>query len=187
MSSQLASEPARVPVDLQPGEQVMLVARRHWVYLALKLGRDIVLGVVPAIVLIVVVNWTSGFDGALGSTLIGLIVLWLLFWAVKGYFTWYQYQNDIWVVTDQRIVDSLKRNWFHHKMASADLVNVEDMSVEQRGLFATMFKYGDLVCQTAGARVNFVLSGIPNPTQVLGLVDRMRDAARRRLVRGDAD
>ena len=113
------------------------------------------------------------------------MALWLVFWAIKAYFTWYKYQNDIWVVTNQRIVDSLKRNWFHHRMSSADLVNVEDMSVDRGGVFATMFNFGNLICQTAGSRSNFVLSGIPEPAEVLALVDRSRDAARRDLVRGN--
>lgn len=182
MTSQPVSPPTSFPFQLQHGEEPLLVARRHRVYLFLQLGRDILFGLLPVIVLALIINWTTGFDGAAGNVLIGLIVLWLLFWAIRGYFTWYKYQNDLWVVTNQRLIDSMKANWFNHKLASADLVNVEDMSVERRGMFATMFRYGDLICQTAGARPNFVLSGIPNPADVLNLVDSARDKARRELM-----
>lgn len=185
MTSEPASAPENLPFTLQNGEEVFLVARRHRVYLALNLGRDIFLGLVPVIVLALIIRATAGFDGTLGGLLLAAMALWLVFWAIKAYFTWYKYQNDIWVVTNQRIVDSLKRNWFHHRMSSADLVNVEDMSVDRGGVFATMFNFGNLICQTAGSRSNFVLSGIPEPTEVLALVDRSRDAARRDLVRGN--
>lgn len=170
---------------MQDGEYVISRARRHWVYLAVNLGRDILLGLVPVIALAVVVQMTFGFGDAAGQIALLIMLLWLGFWGIRGYFTWYKYQNDLWVVTNQRIVDSLKRHWFSHRMASADLVNVEDMSVDREGVFATMFNYGDLLCQTAGAQEKFILSGIPRPTEVLAVVDRYRDAARRELTRAN--
>jgi hypothetical protein len=178
--------PTKTPFALQDGEYVIMLARRHWAFLAVNLGKDILAGLVPVIAIAVLVQMTSGFDGVFGRIVIGLMVLWLGFWAVRGYFTWYKYQNDLWVVTNQRIVDSMKKHWFSHRMSSADLVNVEDMSVNREGIFPTLFNYGDLLCQTAGAQEKFILSGIPEPTEVLGVVDRQRDAAKRELMRGNA-
>lgn len=105
----------------------------------------------------------------------------------RGYFTWYRYENDIWVVTNQRLLDSLKSHWFHHRMASADLVDVEDIAVVREGFLQTIFKFGDLKCQTAGEQPNFVLAGIPDPVSVLGTIDRARDAARHALRDGVYD
>ncbi len=42
-----------------------------------------------------------------------------------------------------------------------------------------MLNYGELRCQTAGEQPNFILGGIPDPTGVLAILDRARDAARR--------
>ena len=178
-------EPPNLPFDLQEGENVIKVARRHWAFLAVHLGRDLLIGLGPIIVVALIINWTTGFDGAFGTWAIVAMVAWLVFWAVRAYFTWYQYQNDQWVITNQRIVDSRKRNWFHQEMSSADLVNVQDMSIRKEGIFATIFGYGDLNCQTAGSSEKFVLSGIPDTKGILALVDRYRDAAKRDLVRGN--
>ena len=174
-----------MPFDLQEGEQLIKVARRHVAFLLVNLGRDILFGLVPIIAAILIINWTVGFDDAVGQWAIVAIVLWGLFWAGKAYFTWYQYQHDQWVITNQRIVDSRKANWFNHQMSSADLVNVQDMSIRREGIFPTIFRYGDLNCQTAGSAEKFVLSGIPDPNGILALVDRYRDAAKRDLVRGN--
>ncbi|MCA9832143.1 MAG: hypothetical protein KC495_16905, partial [Dehalococcoidia bacterium] len=106
---------------------------------------------------------------------------WFVFWAVRSYFSWFRYNNDIWVITDQRIVDSTKRHWFHHSMASADLDDVEDIAIRKEGLFATAFNFGNVHLQTAGEQANFVLSGIPKPGDVLALIDKQRDVAKRRL------
>ena len=66
-------------------------------------------------------------------------------------------------------------------MSSADLVDVEDMNVVREGILPTMFNFGDVRCQTAGEVPNFVLAGIPRPTEVLATIDAARDASRRAL------
>ena len=103
---------------------------------------------------------------------------WLAYWAVRLYFFKYRYDNDIWVVTNQRIIDSVKNHWFHLQMSTADLVDIEDMSVIRSGLLNTVFDFGDIECQTAGAVRKFALRGIPRPREVQAMVDRLRDQAR---------
>jgi hypothetical protein len=171
----------KLPFELQPGESVVLYAHRHVVYLALQLAKVVAAGVVPIIVATWLVAATVGFGGSPGKVILLIELAWLLFWAVKAYFAWYRYENDIWVVTNQRIVDSLKTNWFNHRMASADLVDVEDIAAHRSGILQTAFDFGDLRCQTAGEQPNFVLAGIPHPSRVLGTIDSKRDAARREL------
>jgi hypothetical protein len=171
----------KLPFTLQAGETVLMLARRHWAFLTWKLARDAVLALVPIIALLVLASFTFGLDGRVGQVIWLLCAVWFLVFAVRGYFTWYRYQNDVWVITDQRIVDSSKKHWFHHGMASADLDDVEDMRIQKDGLFPTAFNYGNVQLQTAGPVPNFVLSGIPKPADVMALIDRQRDAAKRRL------
>ncbi len=171
----------RLPFALQDDEVVLKVARRHWLYFSLRLAGEIGAGVVLTAVTILLVHWTYGFDGLAGRITIGLLALWVLYWGIRVYFTWYRYQNDIWTITNQRLVDSIKRHWFHHLMASADLVDVEDIRIVRHGLLQTMFNFGDVRCQTAGEVPNFVLDGIPDPTGVMAVVDASRDAARKAL------
>ncbi len=179
------AETEKLPFELQDGEQVIKVARRHWAFLTVHLARDALFGLGPIVVAALIINWTSGFDGTFGAWAIVAMVAWAVFWAIKAYFTWYQYQHDQWIITNQRLVDSRRANWFNHNMSSADLVNVQDMSIKREGIFPTIFRYGDLECQTAGTADNFVLSGIPEPADILAIVDRHRDAARRELASGN--
>ncbi len=169
----------RVPIDLQNGEHVVLFARRHWLYLALQLVKYIGIALIPVVVVSVVVGILQGFEGTAGLVILLIELVWVLFWATKAYFAWFAYEHDIWVVTNQRVVDSNKPNWFSSRLASADLVDVQDMSVSKNGLFQTMFNFGHVRCQTAGTMENFVISGVPNPQRVLQVVDTARDAARR--------
>jgi hypothetical protein len=84
------------------------------------------------------------------------------------------------VITNQRLIDSYKSNPFSLKVATADLVNVQDMSVERHGILRTMLDYGDILCQTAAEMQGFRLAGIPDPRTVQALVDRERDRERLR-------
>jgi len=171
----------KLPFELQGGEYVIMRARRHPVFVWSRLVGFALLALVPAIVLLAVVGATAGLGGTAGWITIAVAVIWIAFWAVRAYFTWYRYENDIWVVTNQRLIDSNKNHWFHHAMSSADLINVEDLSIEKSGVLATMFNFGNVRCQTSGTQPNFVLSGVPNPSKLLSMIDASRDAARREL------
>jgi len=171
----------KLPFALQNDEDLLIVVRRHWLYFTLRMLGVAGAGVLGTVLGIVLVAKTFGFDGNPGRIAVGVIALWALYWLVRGYFTWYRYENDLWAVTNQRIVDSIRRHWFHHRMSSADLVDVEDINVVRHGILPTMFNFGDVRCQTAGEVPNFVLSGIPKPTEVLASIDAARDASRRSL------
>ncbi|MBE7517617.1 MAG: PH domain-containing protein [Thermoflexaceae bacterium] len=173
----------KLPFDLQAGETMLLLSRRHWLFLWSKLVAVALIGVLPVVAVTWLVGATAGFDGLAGKAVLVFDVLWAAYWLVRLYFTWYRYNRDMWVVTDQRLVDSIRRHWFHHRMASADLVDIEDIAVVREGILPTLFNFGDVRCQTAGEQPNFVLAGIPAPTAALGVIDAARDAARRQLGR----
>jgi len=171
----------KLPFELQSDETVLLFARRHWLYFYAYLALVVLAGIVGTIGVIALVLATAGFDGIVGAGIAVALILWAVYWGVRGYFHWYRYQNDLWAVTNQRLVDSIKKHWFHHEMSSADLVDVQDMRVVRHGFLQTALNFGDVRCQTAGEVPNFVLDGIPDPKRVLAVVDAARDAARRAL------
>lgn len=173
----------KLPFELQTSETILLFCRRHWLYFWSKIAIAALAGLIPIAAVTIIVAKLSGLDGLAGKAVLAFDVLWGAYWLIRGYFTWYRYNRDIWVVTDQRLLDSMKRHWFHHRMASADLVDVEDMAVVREGLLQTVFNFGDVRCQTAGEQANFILAGIPGPAKVLGVVDAARDAARKHLAK----
>lgn len=170
---------ARVPFPLQRSEQVLAIVRRHWWFLWPRTLLWAGIAIVAPVVAWWLLDLIGVFDDISAIFWIALL-LWVGFWGVRILLNWYQYYNDIWVITDQRIVDSRKPHPLRHTLASADLVNIQDMTVEKRGLFASLMNFGDVVCQTAAAKHLFVLSGIPQPAEVQLLVDAERDRERMR-------
>jgi hypothetical protein len=85
------------------------------------------------------------------------------------------------VVTNQRIVDCFKKHPLNLRVSTADLVNVQDMSVVKSGITPTLLNYGTVVLETAGAdRVAFLIAGVPRPESIQLLIDRERDRERAR-------
>ncbi|MCO6453165.1 MAG: hypothetical protein J5I90_20460 [Caldilineales bacterium] len=165
------------PVQLQRGEEVIATLRRHPVYVILR-----IIGTVIVVILLeLLFSWLRGLLGEFLNTLFG----WLIALAIIGgvlyvLFEFYRYWHDLWLVTNQRLIDSTRRSPFSHEVSSADLINVQDISTSKNGVFATLFDFGDVRCQTASASQGFVIRGVSKPNHVLDMIDEQRDKARSR-------
>lgn len=184
MSAQPAPVPIRLPFPLQDGETIIELRRRHWWFLWPMTALLVVLCVVPLAVAWWVLD-EIGVRDDLGIFWWLLVLVWLVYWGVRLVFNWYRYHHDIWVITNNRLIDSIKRHPFHLAVSTADLVNVQDIRVDKSGLTPTILNYGSVICETAGSgSSDFVIAGIPHPESMQLLIDRERDRERGRVVGG---
>ena len=168
----------KLPVQLQPAESVVLTVRRHWWFLTVPLAVALLLVVVPVAILLSIIG-TTDWSTSVDRPLLGLVFVLLVVFAVRAYFIWYAWVHDVWVITNQRLVDGQKRHWFSEEVSTADLQHVQDVALDRHGFLPTVLKFGDLRVQTAAEVADFILRGIPKPQEVLAILDRTRDAARR--------
>ena len=170
----------RLTFPMQDGERIIALFRRHWWFLWPQSILLLLIAVVP----VIFATWAFDAIGVLDDMGIFfwiIAALWLLVGAIRLFFNWYQYHHDIWVVTNQRIVDCIKKHPLNLRVATADLVNIQDMSVVKSGITPTLLNYGTVVLETAGAdRVAFLISGVPRPESIQLLIDRERDRERAR-------
>jgi hypothetical protein len=175
---------AGLPFPLQDGEQVLVLRRRHWLYLWPNLLLKLLIMVVPPALIAWLLSETGAYEGVVANAFWIVAAAYLIFMGVRLFLTWYQYHHDIWVITNQRLIDSYKRHPFSLRLSTADLVNVQDMTVARNGLLQTAFDYGDIICQTAAdEQRDFHLTGVSNPREVQAIVDRERDRERQRISR----
>jgi len=169
----------KLPFPFQDGETPVALARRHGLFVYPKLALGGTVALVPVAALFYLLGRLGRLDDdSLLWIALGVSALWLIYWAVRLYFFKYRYDNDIWAVTNQRLVDSTKRHWLHVQVATTDLADIEDMTVVRQGLLATLFDFGDIQCQTAGAVRQFAVQGVPKPRELQALIHRLRDQAR---------
>ncbi|HSP56023.1 MAG TPA: PH domain-containing protein [Dehalococcoidia bacterium] len=168
----------RLPFPMQDGETITALYRRHWWFLWPQSILLTLIAVVPVAVVAWVLNLIGVLDD-LGIWFWLVAAVWLVVGALRLFFNWYRYQHDIWVVTNQRIVDVFKAHPLNLRVATADLVNIQDMSVVKSGLTPTLLNYGTVVLETAGAdNVAFTIAGVPHPESIQLLIDRERDRER---------
>jgi hypothetical protein len=177
-------EAPKLPFPLQDGEQVLQLVRRHWLYLWPTLFVILLIAFVPLAVIAFALSAAGAYEGTVANIFWILAAAYALVAFVRIFLTWYRYQHDVWVITNQRIIDSYKRHPFNLRLSTADLVSLQDMTVDRSGVLQTVFDYGDILCQTAAAgdlQQDFHLVGIPHPRDVQALIDRERDRERLRV------
>lgn len=109
----------------------------------------------------------------LAGTIYALSV-WLFF-----YTAFVNYFLDMWIVTNDRIIDIRQQGLFSRIIAELDLFRVQDVTSECHGVFATMFDYGNVFIQTAGEKERFVFYNIPRPHKIREAIISLADEDRK--------
>ena len=86
-----------------------------------------------------------------------VIILLILFIAV------YIYRQSSLIITNKNVVQVIQKGLFNRKVSQLTMSNVEDVTAEQHGVFATILNFGTLTVETAGEQENFIFPYCPNP------------------------
>lgn len=70
------------------------------------------------------------------------------------------------VITNKRIIDFDQHGLFVRQLSEAPMVNVQDISLSQKGVWALIFDFGTIKIQTAGTSAVLELSFIRHPRQI---------------------
>lgn len=86
---------------------------------------------------------------------------------------------DVVIITNDRLIDMEQTNLFSRVVSETDLFHVQDITSEIRGVFPSIFNYGTLTIQTAGAVEKFIVRDVPNPNGLRRLILDLADADRK--------
>lgn len=73
---------------------------------------------------------------------------------------------DIWIVTNDRIVDIEQHGLFSRSTSELDLFRIQDVTSDTHGLIATIFKYGTVTVKTASNNVHIIFRDVKNPDKI---------------------
>jgi hypothetical protein len=150
---------------MQPGEQTICEVKRHPIGMLGTYLTSGVMLVVLAVLAFVVVPHLAGSDnqskalaaGSLVFLVLAALVLAFVFIANKVYW------GNHWIVTSDSITQISQVSLFNRQSSQLSLGNLEDVTVQQRGILQQLFKYGTIRAETAGERSKFVFPFCPNP------------------------
>jgi len=83
---------------------------------------------------------------------------------------WTDYYLDVWTVTDKRIIDQEQQGLFHRRTSVFRIERIQDVTIEVRGIVATLLNFGDIHVQTAGEAQEFIMYGIAHPKYVREII-----------------
>ncbi len=90
-------------------------------------------------------------------------------WYMLGY-SLTMYVMDIWIVTNQRIIDSTQQGFFNRTISEINLGNIQDVSTIVTGLIPTTMNFGDVEVQSAGEVIHFRFKQVANPQNVKSII-----------------
>jgi len=149
-------------------EKVEHIIRRHWVTFIPVIIFLIVLAVLPIGVYFLLTKSLSTYlqnqiyyaAGVLLASVYYLSVI-LFFYT---YFT--EFHLDLWIVTNDRLLDIQQKTLFARTISEVDLFQVQDITSEVHGIFPSIFNYGNIILQTAGAVPKFIFRSVANPNKL---------------------
>lgn len=155
------SYPVGVKFETQEDtEEIILLLRRHVVTNLLWIIISIILIFAPAAIF-PFLNFLLPFSVPLNFQIVGIIIWYGLVgsFIFMNFLSWY---FNVYIVTNERVVDVDFYNLTYKKIASAQLNRVQDVTIRSGGVIRTLFNFADVYIQTAGTEPNFVFEAVPN-------------------------
>ncbi len=151
-----------------PGEEVLLVTTRHRLFYVTRLW-PVLLAAAGAVALLAWLVSSGQLDGLWSPWLVAVLGL-LAFAAFWTWAMWEEFRNDVFIVTDRRVI-ALRRVYrmFEHRQ-EADLARLQDVSVTVGGVLPFLCGFGDVMVATASSGGGVRMQGIPRPDRVRDVV-----------------
>jgi len=153
----------------EPGEEVVLLLRRHWIT-NLPWFLEAILMILGPLAL----KFISPFTFLpLRFQLVAVIIWYLLVigFVFEKFLSWY---FNVYIVTNKRVVDLDFYNIIYYNQAQADLNQITDMNITVSGVVRLLFNFGDLVIETAAEAPNLEFSAVPNPRKVMEIIEQLK-------------
>jgi len=166
-----------------PNEKIIKVFRRDFFILIKKILLLALLIFLPLIFFYIIIIWTypEWLYGEVTYPLLLLIVsFYYLFVWVFFFFSFIDYYLDVWVITNERIIDIQQKGFFSRTISEQRLYRVQDVTSEVHGALPTIFKYGNVYAQTAGHQQRFFFHEIPNPGETRDLIIKLVERSKQK-------
>ncbi|MEK7681028.1 MAG: PH domain-containing protein [Patescibacteria group bacterium] len=146
-------------------EKIARIVRRHWITFLPMIIFFILLLAIPLGIYWLLINTASGYLQDPIYYTIGILFASIYYLSVILFFYTYfvEFHLDLWIVTNDRLLDIQQKTLFARTVSEVDLYQIQDTSSEIHGIFPSIFNYGDIILQTASAVPKFIFRNVPNP------------------------
>lgn len=149
-------------------ENIKFLLRRHWIVPLEHIILFIFLAAIPLGLYWILNNiLPSWLTGELSRPIITLMAsiyflfIWLLF-----FHNFIDYYLDVWIVSNDRIINIEQQGLFSRTISEQKLYRVQDVTSEVKGILPTLLHYGNVYVQTAGEKQRFIFRQIPRAHEI---------------------
>lgn len=173
--------------NARPGEKVQIFLRRHWL-----IPLEIIFHVFLLVAIPLIGTWyfSETLEVWLNKPLagpaiaIGASAYFFCVW-LFGFMEYVDYYLDVWIVTNERIINIEQKGLFTRVASELHITAVEDTTSEVKGLVSTFLNFGNVHIQTAGERTRFVFKNVPRPEkvkeQIIALIENAKKTRNQNL------
>lgn len=147
-------------------EKIFTVIHRHWFNILSHFITIFLFSVGVLIFFFFAPTLASVFEITLNPALVYFIAsTLLLFLWLYAFFIWIDYYFDVWVITDERVLNIEQKSLFTRVVSEVNLGKVQDVTTKVEGFLPTLLDYGDIFIQTAGQEKHFHFRNVGNPDE----------------------
>lgn len=154
---------------LKEDEELIRIVRRYWVTLFGPILLSAIFIIAPFFFLVPL--FRIGTIGVIGFTVLVLVGI------LSAFRTAYIYSLNAFIITDRRIIDIDQHGVFHKTISESPYHNIQDVSVQVKGIGQTIFHFGSIMIQTAGTTANLELHSVKNPEVVQEVIGKLAHEA----------
>ena len=100
---------------------------------------------------------------------------------IESFLSWF---FNIYILTDERIVDIDFHNLIYKEVSDAKISNIQEVNHSVGGVVGTVFNFGDIKIQTAGAVPTFDFLNVANPARVVRIIGELRQEEEQETLEG---
>jgi len=162
-------------------EKIVYTLRRHWLTFFPAIALFLVMMSVPVLVYYLAGSifpnfWVRPIFFPISVVLTSIYCLCVL---TFFFFRFVEFYLDLWIVTNDRIIDIEQLGLFSRSISELDLFRIQDVSSEVHGFFPTIFRYGNVVVKTASSNSHIIFRNVKNPNGIRENLINLSHADRR--------
>lgn len=158
-------------IEFDEDEELVIEIRKHPFGLFLIEAMGVFVSSAIAIAGIVLGMNIGSVDATIGTSssasfqvfVIGVSIILAILGLVATVIGMIIYRSNVIFVTSEKLAQVLYKNIIDRKISQLSIGDVQDVTVNQKGIFARIFKYGTLIVETAGEQQNYTFTFVPSP------------------------
>ena len=101
--------------------------------------------------------------GSWGYLIFFVLIIFGVFFAARTFYVW---SFDVFLITNKRVVDFNQKGLFYKNVCETTFDNIQDVSYNKKGLFPTLFNYGNIEVKTGSESGGLKFAKVHYPAKI---------------------